>query len=272
MKKGLLKKLSGMALVGAMMASLAACGTASAITKDGLAGLKKKGTIIVGMEATTPPYEYHLRTSDGKDQIVGSDIKLLDAVTKDLGVKYKIKDMDFDGLLVAMQSGKIDMIVSAMSPTKEREKNADFTNVYYKSRNIMLVRKQDVDKYKTSADFANARLATIKTSVQEGIIESKLPNAQLKLLGRSTDLAIDLANNKVDGVLVDIPTAILLSRSNPTITLSKVYYEDPSAGAAIAMPKGTDKTIMANINKTIAKIKPDYEQWLIDATKDVKEE
>lgn len=62
MKKGLLKKLAGIALVVAMMTSLAACGTASAVTKDGLAGLKKKGTIVIGMEATTPPYEYHPET------------------------------------------------------------------------------------------------------------------------------------------------------------------------------------------------------------------
>lgn len=278
MQKGLWKKVTGVAVVGALALSLAACGSSSATStstkkadsKTGLAALKEKGTITVGMMAATPPYEYHL-VEGGKDKIVGSDIQLLDKVSKELGVKYEIKDMDFDGLLVALQGKKIDMIISAMSPTPERAKNADFSDVYYRGRNVMLVRKDDVNKYKTAKDFANARLTTIKTSVQEGIIEKELPNAQLKLLGKSTEEAIDLANNKVDGALVDIPTAILLTRNNPTITLSKVYFEDPSAGAAIAMPKGTDPEVMKAINKVIKENKPQYEEWLKKATNNVKD-
>lgn len=276
MKTGLWKKVTGVALVGALALSLAACGSSTATStkkadsKSGLAALKEKGKITVGMMAATPPYEYHL-VQGGKDQIVGSDIQLLDKVTKELGVKYEIKDMDFDGLLVALQGKKIDMIISAMSPTAERAKNADFSDVYYRGRNVMLVRKEDVNKYKTAKDFANARLTTIKTSVQEGIIEKELPNAQLKLLGKSTEEAIDLANNKVDGALVDIPTAILLTRGNPSIALSKVYFEDPSAGAAIAMPKGTDTEVMKAINKVIKEYKPQYEEWLKKATNNVKD-
>jgi arginine/lysine/histidine transporter system substrate-binding protein len=272
MKKGLLKKLAAVGMTGMIALSLAACGTTSKTTeaKSGLTGYKEKGKIVVGMMAATPPYEYHL-VKNGEDKIVGSDIKLLDEVTKDLGVKYEIKDMDFDGLLVALQSGKVDMIISAMSPTAERAKNADFSNVYYKGRNVMVVRKEDVNKFTTAKDLADKKLATIKTSVQEGIIEKELPNADLKLLGKSTELALDLANKKVDAILVDIPTAILLTRGNPSITLSKIYYEDPSAGAAIAMPKGTDPEIMKAVNQTVSKIKPEYEKWLMDATKNVKQ-
>jgi ABC-type amino acid transport substrate-binding protein len=276
MKTSLWKKVTGIALVGAMALSLAACGSSSATStnkegaKTGLAALKQKGTIIVGTMAATPPYEYHL-VQGGQDKIVGSDIQLLDKVAKELGVKYEIKDMDFDGLLVALQGKKIDMIISAMSPTPEREKNADFSDVYYRGRNVMLVRKEDVEKYKTAKDFAHARLTTIKTSVQQGIIEKELPDAQLKLLGKSTEEAIDLKNNKVDGALVDIPTAILLTRSNPSIVLSKVYFEDPSAGAAIAMPEGTDPEVMKAVNKVIKQYKPQYEEWLKTATNNVKD-
>src|SRR4051812_43278330 len=110
MKTGIFKKIAGIGLASVMALSLAACGTTSATSKKDLAGLKEKGKIVVGMMAATPPYEYHL-VKNGEDKIVGSDIQLLDKVTKDLGVKYEIKDMDFDGLLVALQSGKIDMII-----------------------------------------------------------------------------------------------------------------------------------------------------------------
>ncbi|GKU83478.1 transporter substrate-binding domain-containing protein [Niallia sp. NCCP-28] len=266
MKKNFLKAISAILLVSMMSIVLAGCGssTKSSTSASGLEGLKEKGKIVVGTMAATPPYEYH-SIKGGEDKIVGSDIKLLDEVAKDLGVEYEIKDMDFDGLLVALQSGKIDMIVSAMSPTEEREKNADFTDVYYKGRNVMLVRKEDLTKYKTADSLADKKIAAIKTSVQQSILESELPKAELKLLGKSTELSLDLANKKVEAVLVDIPTATLLEKGNPSIAASEIYYEDPSAGAAIAMPNGTDKEIMDAINSTIERIKPDYEKWLKDA-------
>ncbi|MEQ2466354.1 transporter substrate-binding domain-containing protein [Niallia hominis] len=261
----LIKKLSLVGLSSLLALSLTACGSAKETSsKTGLEGLREKGKIIVGTMAATPPYEYHL-VEKGEDKIVGSDIKLLEEVAKDLNVDYEIKDMDFDGLLVAMQSGKVDMIISAMSPTEEREKNADFSNVYYKGRNVMMVRKTDLNKYTTPESLADKKIGAIKTSVQQSILESELPKATLKLLGKSTELSLDLANNKVDAVLVDIPTATLLAKANPDIVASEIYYEDPSAGAAIALPKGTDKEIMDIINATIDRVKPEYEQWLKDA-------
>lgn len=272
MKKGILKSITGIALTGILAISLAGCGTAEkeAKAKTGLAGLQDKGKIVVGMMAATPPYEFHA-VNGGKDEIIGSDIKLLDAVSKDLGVKYEIKDMDFDGLLVALQAGKIDMIVSAMSPTEEREKNADFTSVYYKDRHVMIVRKSELDKFKSNDSLKKARIAAIKSSVQEQIVEKEFPNAELKLLGKSTELAMDLAANKVDAVLVDRPTATLLVKSNPSLAKTELLFDDDTAGAAIAMPNGTNKEVMDKINKTIERTKPEYEKWLTDAMTKVKQ-
>jgi arginine/lysine/histidine transporter system substrate-binding protein len=270
MKKGILKTLTGMALTGALALSLAGCGSSEkANAKEGLEGLQEKGKIVVGMMAATPPYEFH-SVEGGKDEIIGSDIALLDEVSKDLGVEYEIKDMDFDGLLVALQAGKIDMIVSAISPTEEREKNADFTDVYYKDRHVMVVHKDNLDKFTTNESLAKAKMAAINSSVQAQIIQKEFPNADLKLLGKSTELGMDLAANKVDAILVDRPTATLLAKSNPNIALTELLFDDDTAGAAIAMPNGTDKEIMDTINKTIERTQPEYETWLTEAMGKVK--
>jgi arginine/lysine/histidine transporter system substrate-binding protein len=270
MKKGILKTLTGMALTGVLAISLAGCGsTEKATAKEGLEGLQDKGKIVVGMMAATPPYEFH-SVEGGKDKIIGSDITLLDEVSKDLGVKYEIKDMDFDGLLVALQAGKIDMIVSAISPTEEREKNADFTDVYYKDRHVMVVNKDNVDKFTTNESLAKAKMAAINSSVQAQIVQKEFPNAELKLLGKSTELGMDLAAKKVDAILVDRPTATLLVKSNPKLALTELLFDDNTAGAAIAMPNGTDKEIIDTINKTIERTKPEYETWLTKAMEQVK--
>jgi arginine/lysine/histidine transporter system substrate-binding protein len=268
-KKRVFKSVSAIVLLVVMVFSLAGCGTAKTTAKAGLAGYKAKGTIVVGMSADTPPYEFHA-TINGKDTIVGSDVKLLDQISKDLGVKYKIQDMNFDGLLVALQSGKIDMILSAMSPTKEREKNADFSDVYYKSTNVFVVRKDELNNFKTAKDFDHASIAVINSSTQQQVVQSQFPDAKLKQLEQTTDLAMNLASKKVDAILVDIPTSELLEKGYPSIVSTKFNYSDNTAGAAIAMPKNTDPEVMKTINNTINRVKPEYNNWIKEEVKFVK--
>lgn len=281
MKKGFLKKLITMTVAGLMTFSLAGCGSsnsgstsASQETKKAsgatLEQLQKKGTIVVGMMAATPPYEFHA-VQNGKDQIIGCDIKLIDQVAKDLGVKYEIKDMDFDGLLVALQAGKIDMIVSAMSPTPERSKNADFSNVYYKDKHVIVINKDNHGKINSPADLDGKTIGVIKSSVQEQIVQKTITKAKTKSLGKSTDLALDLGSKKVDAILVDMPTAKLLSKANDKLELTEIYYNDDTAGAAIAMPKGTDPKVMEIVNKSIDKAKPVFTDWLTEAMEQVQQ-
>lgn len=279
MKKGFLKKLVTSLLLGTIVFSMAGCGASKTESKGDdnkkgavttLADMQKKGKIVVGMMAATPPYEFH-SSENGEDKIIGCDIKLIEAVSKDLGVDYEIKDMDFDGLLVALQAGKIDMIVSAMSPTEERSKNADFSNVYYKDKHVIVINKDNVGTIKSADDLNGKTIGVIKSSVQEGIVNNNIPNATSKSLGKSTDLSLDLGSKKVDAILVDVPTATLLCNANDKITKTEIYYEDNTAGAAIAMPKGTDPEIMKKINATIDRVKPDFTNWLTEAMGKVKQ-
>ena len=74
-----------------------------------LEAIKSKGKLVIGTSADYPPYEFH-KEVDGKDQIVGFDIEIAKQFAKDLGVELEIKDMAFDGLLVALQADKVDMV------------------------------------------------------------------------------------------------------------------------------------------------------------------
>ena len=94
--------------------------------------IKASGKIILGTSADYPPYEFHALV-DGKDTIVGFDIELAKEIAKDLGVELEIKDMSFDGLLAALVSGNVDMVISGMTPTEERRQNVDFSDIYYQA-------------------------------------------------------------------------------------------------------------------------------------------
>ncbi|MGJ8540812.1 transporter substrate-binding domain-containing protein [Heyndrickxia coagulans] len=271
MGKKLFKTIFSLSLMFMLALSLAGCGSKSGSAKEqsSLKKIQSKGTLVVGLMAATPPYEFH-SSADGKNEIKGADIELIRRIAKKMGVKYEIKDMDFDGLLPALQSGKVDMLVSAMSPTPEREKSADFSKVYYKSTNVFIVKKSELSKYKKASALKNATVAVINSSTQQQVMRKYFPKARLKLFGKTTDLALAVANNKVDAILVDVPTAVLLTKANPSIVQTKLKYNDDSAGAAIALPKDSTSDLKKLVNSVITENKSNYEDWILQQAKYVK--
>ena len=107
--------------------------------------IKKSGELVVGTSADYPPLEF-TASENGKTKYVGVDIELAKDIAKDLGVKLVIKNMSFDSLLVALETGKVDMVISAMTPTPERKQSVAFSKIYYKpSGEYFLVNKKDVN-------------------------------------------------------------------------------------------------------------------------------
>lgn len=199
MNKGLLKKLGLVVAIGAMAISIVGCAgnKNTAGSKDGketasvLEAIKQKGKLVVGTSADYPPYEFH-KEVDGKDQIVGFDISIAKSLAEDLGVELQINDMDFDGLLIALQAGKVDMVFAGMTPTDERKENADFSDIYYTAQHGVIVRKGEEGKIKSIDDLKDKKIGVQKGSIQERLANEKIPDAQKKALGKVTDLVLDL--------------------------------------------------------------------------------
>lgn len=95
------------------------------------------GKIIMGTSAGFPPFEY----LDDKNQVVGVDVDIMAAVAKKLNKELVVENMDFDGLIPAVNSGKIDAIAAGMTVNDERKVNVDFSETYYDASNIVVVRK-----------------------------------------------------------------------------------------------------------------------------------
>ena len=144
---------------------------------------------------------------DGKDQIVGFDIEIAKQFAKDLGVKLEIKDMAFDGLLVALQADKVDMIFAGMTPTDERKQNADFSDIYYTATHRFILRSGDETAITKMEDLKGKKIGVQKGSIQEDIAKDNFDAENIKSLEKVTDLVLDLKNNKVDAVLVESPVA-----------------------------------------------------------------
>ncbi|WP_252247340.1 ABC transporter substrate-binding protein [Clostridium sp. ZBS4] len=278
MNKGLLKRLGLVVAIGAMAISIVGCAgnKNTAGSKDGketasvLEAIKQKGKLVVGTSADYPPYEFH-KEVDGKDQIVGFDISIAKSLAEDLGVELQINDMDFDGLLIALQAGKVDMVFAGMTPTDERKENADFSDIYYTAQHGVIVRKGEEGKIKSIDDLKDKKIGVQKGSIQERLANEKIPDAQKKALGKVTDLVLDLKNNKVDAILVELPVAEFNCEKNSDIALTNVILEDSEGGSAIAMSKGSDD-LKSEINKTIQKLKDEgkVDKFVIEANEMVE--
>ena len=267
MKKGILKKMIAVVAVATMAISAIGCGSSSktegektegaAVEQkaDGgnLSDIKSKGKLVVGTSADYPPYEFHTM-ANGKDEIVGFDIDIAKEVAKELGVELEVKDMDFDGLLVALQAGKVDMVFAGMTPTDERKENADFSDIYYSATHRFILRSGEEGSVKSFDDLKGKKIGVQKGSIQEGIAKENFDEANIKSLAKVTDLVLDLKNNKVDAILIEEGVAKINCDKNKDIAMSDFVVTDENGGAAIALKKGSTE-LQTEVNKTISKLK-----------------
>lgn len=93
--------------------------------------------VKMGTNSAFPPFEY----IEGS-KIVGFDITLSQFIALDMGKKLQVVDMSFDSLIAALQSGAVDFVVAGMTATDERRQNVDFSDPYYTSNQVIIVRKE----------------------------------------------------------------------------------------------------------------------------------
>ena len=98
--------------------------------------VESKDVVKMGTNAAFPPFEY-IKGSE----IVGFDVSMSKLVAKELNKKLQVIDMSFDGLIAAVQSGAVDFVAAGMTATDERRQNVDFSEPYYESNQVIIVRK-----------------------------------------------------------------------------------------------------------------------------------
>lgn len=258
MKKGLIKKVVASALLGIMTIGFVGCGasdktSANGESKDLLEKIQEKGEVVVGMSADYAPYEFHYIDENGEDVIGGFDVDIANEIADSLGVELVIQEMDFDALVAALPAGKIDLVISGMNPTEERAKVVDFSEIYYNSKHGILVRSEDVDKYKTFSDLEGVKVGAQLGSTQEQIARAEIPNADLQLLNNVNNLILELKAGKVDAVIMEKPVAEMATKSNPELAVGNPVYEDKTGGNAVGMAKNNPE-LLAKINEVIKEL------------------
>lgn len=218
--------------------------------------IKAKKELVVGTSADYPPLEF-TTSVNGKTEYVGVDIELAKEVAKDLGVKLVIKNMSFDSLLVALETGKVDMVISAMTPTPERKQSVAFSKIYYKpSGEYFLINKKDATKYTNVKSLKGKTVGAQTGSIQYSEVKSQMKGSTVKGLGKLNNLVLALQSGKVSAVLMEELTAKAYAENNKSLKAVRANIKDEAAGNAIAMAKG-QPDLVAAVNKTVDKVKKD---------------
>lgn len=243
------KLLLGLAGIFALT-SLAACSSST----NTLDKVKNKGTLTIALNPHFAPFEFKT-IQDGKDTIAGADIEIAKAIGDELGVKVKFSEMSFDNVLASVQSGKADIAISGISATKERQKIFDFSDTYYDSETVLLVKKDATETYKQISDFSKKSIAVQKGSIQENIAKANLSDANAVSLAQPGEAINELKSGQVEGVVLEKAIAKGYVDQNSDLTMSDIALKSDSNDAyAVAMPKGSDD-LKAKVNKIIAKLK-----------------
>lgn len=206
---------------------------------------KKENKLYVGTNAEFVPFEYR----EG-DQIVGFDVDLINEVAKIIKQDIEFVDMAFDGLLSALQSKKIDIIIAGMTATEERKKFVNFSEPYYNSQQSILVYNDNTTI--NGFDDLEGKNVGVVLGYTGDLIVSEMSNVNAQKYGATSEAVIALKSKKVDAVVLDYEPAKQYSAQNQELKL--IITDSVNEEYAIAMRK-EDTELLKKVNDALNTIK-----------------
>lgn len=249
---------------------LAACGSDDETTT----GSDKK-VLKVGMEAGYAPFNWSQKGDsnggvpiDGsKEYAAGYDVEIAKKIAEGLDMELKVVKTDWDGLIPSLQSGAIDLVIAGMSPMPDRMEAIDFTENYYTSDYVIVVKEDGPYANATSlSDFSGAKITGQQATTHYDVIDQiEGVNKQVA----ATDfgaMRVQLQSGAIDGYVSERPEGISaeMALNNIKYIVPEPNFEADEASTAVAvgLKKGSD--LREQINKVLAEISEEERQQLME--------
>lgn len=205
-------------------------------------------TLVMATSPDYPPYEFKDTATSG-EKIVGFDVDIAEYITKQLGYNLTVVGMDFNGLIPALTAKRADFVMAGMTPTPDRKKNVEFSDIYFEAKNTIVSLQ---DKNYTNPEQLEGK----KVGVQLGSIQQEaVKNWQGVIavpLNKTSDIIQELNSKRLDAGVLENTIVKGYIAANPGL----VYHEVPNteeAGSAIAFPKGSP--LVQPFNQVIQQMK-----------------
>lgn len=209
------------------------------------------GVLTMATSADYPPYEY-VETAGGTEEIVGFDVDIARHIAEELGYELEISNIDFNGLIPALQAGRADFVMAGMTPTEERKQNVDFSEIYYDAKqNIVFPSGGGIT---TPADLEGKTVGVQLGSIQEGLAEdlaAETPGMKLSPLNRINEIVQELKSGRIDAAIIEDTVAAGFLANNPDLEAVEIPEEGP-VGSAVAFPK--DSELTSEFNRVLAEM------------------
>ena len=194
---------------------------------------------VVGTNAEYPPFEY---VENG--EIAGFDAEIIKEAAKRMGIEYKWLNTNFDGLIPALQTKKVDIVIARMSVTPEREKAVNFSIPYLTSNVAIVTNSKNPikDMNDLSGKSYGVELGTTKEASAR-----KIDGAEVVPFSSTTGALVALKSGKIDGMVLDESVSSKYIEKNPELVLVGIMEGEPKAAAF----NKDDKELMENFSKVL---------------------
>ena len=282
-----MKKMISMLLALVMALSLVACGAqpttndndntaaggdSAAEPANALEKIKADGVLTVALSPDFSPMEFVDSSKTGQDQYVGFDVTLAKYIAENLGVELVIEPMSFDASQTAVYTGTVPMSISGYSWTEERAANYELSDYYYagdnETRQALLIRKDDADKYSSPEALAGQDVGAQNASLQMQLVTEQLSGANPVAIGDITVGVMELKSGNIEALAVAYGNAEMIVDANPELTICTWEFDVKAEYSAnvIMMGKGETELLDA-VNALLAQAKENnlYDGWYKDA-------
>jgi len=203
--------------------------------------------LLVAVDTAFVPFSFKQGSN-----YTGFDVEMWDAVAKELGLRYKLQPMDFNGILPGLQTGNIDVAIAGITIRPDRQKVIDFSDPYYESGLAILVRNDNKD----ITDIASLAGKTIGVKIGTNTadyLKEHAPQAKLQLFPNIDNAFLDLATGRVDAAVHDTPNVQYYANTagKGRVKVSGSLTSGDFYG--IGLPKGSKLT--AEVNRGLAAIR-----------------
>lgn len=280
------RNLLSLLLAGIMVFSLTACSssdqstdadnTSSSDTAVTKAASSEDNYFRVGMECDYAPFNW--TQADASDTTVaidggsgyadGYDVQMAKLIADALGKELVIVKTAWDGLPMALTSGKIDAIIAGMSPTEERKATIDFTDIYWASDMCIVVKKDGpYAKAASLVDFSGAKLTGQLNTSHYDVLDQIEGVKKQEAMDSFPQMIIALTSGSIDGYTCETPSALSATAANADLTYIKFadgkgFEVDPvSVSCAVGLQKESDLT--EKINEVLTGISEDTRQQMM---------
>ncbi|MFK4785535.1 basic amino acid ABC transporter substrate-binding protein [Fusobacterium sp. MFO224] len=200
--------------------------------------------VYVGTNAEFPPFEYL-----EKGEMVGFDVDLAKEIGKIMGKEIVMKDMAFDGLIPALQTKKVDLIIAGMTATEDRKKTVNFSDPYYSANQVIVLNEENTD-IKGFEDLKGKKIGVMLGFTGDFVItEMGYPSEKFNAAFAGI---MALQSKKIDAVVLDSETANNYIKKNDNLKLAEGKGE--AEDYAIAIRKA-DKELLEEVNSAIEELK-----------------